>query len=407
MAMISQRLRRALVVATSTFNRSISLSPASIAPSPDFPSVSAVIQRSVLGRSMEVANRAPARLYSTRQIKLYKEGDEITEDTILFEGCDYNHWLITMDFPKDNPKSPEEMVATYEETCAQGLGISVEEAKKRMYACSTTTYQGFQAIMTEQESEKFKDIPGVVFILPDSYIDPANKEYGGDKYENGVITYRPPPIQVNRTRPRDRGNPRFARQGGGGGGPQNFQGNTQYGQQPPMQGGGGSYGPPGQVQGGGGSYGPPGQGQGGGGSYGPPGQGQGTQAPPSFQGGYNQGPVSPPPQYQAGYNQGQGSPVPPYQGTQGSYGQGGSGNYNQGPQGGYNQGGPMNYSPQGAGNYGPAPGAGNPGYGQGYSGPGQQQNQTFPQPNQRNTDWNNGNPAGQPGSDQFPQGRRY
>lgn len=25
-----------------------------------------------------------------------------------------------------------------------------------MYACSTTTYQGFQAIMTEQESEKFK-----------------------------------------------------------------------------------------------------------------------------------------------------------------------------------------------------------------------------------------------------------
>jgi len=34
----------------------------------------------------------------------------------------------------------------------------VEEAKQRMYACSTTTYQGFQAIMTEQESEKFKGI---------------------------------------------------------------------------------------------------------------------------------------------------------------------------------------------------------------------------------------------------------
>nr|5MPW_A Chain A, Multiple organellar RNA editing factor 1, mitochondrial [Arabidopsis thaliana]5MPW_B Chain B, Multiple organellar RNA editing factor 1, mitochondrial [Arabidopsis thaliana]5MPW_C Chain C, Multiple organellar RNA editing factor 1, mitochondrial [Arabidopsis thaliana]5MPW_D Chain D, Multiple organellar RNA editing factor 1, mitochondrial [Arabidopsis thaliana]5MPX_A Chain A, Multiple organellar RNA editing factor 1, mitochondrial [Arabidopsis thaliana]5MPX_B Chain B, Multiple organel len=112
--------------------------------------------------------------------------------TVLFEGCDYNHWLITMDFSKEEtPKSPEEMVAAYEETCAQGLGISVEEAKQRMYACSTTTYQGFQAIMTEQESEKFKDLPGVVFILPDSYIDPQNKEYGGDKYENGVITHRP------------------------------------------------------------------------------------------------------------------------------------------------------------------------------------------------------------------------
>ncbi|CAH8390872.1 unnamed protein product [Eruca vesicaria subsp. sativa] len=149
-----------------------------------------------------------------------------------------------------------------------------------MYACSTTTYQGFQAIMTEQESEKFKDLPGVVFVLPDSYIDPVNKEYG-DKYENGVITHRPPPIQATR-RPSDKFNQRFDRQGGG---PPNFQRNTHYGQQPPMQGGGGAYGGPQQ-------------------SYGVP--GQGTQAPPTpFQGGYNQVPPrSPPPPYQAGYNQG-------------------------------------------------------------------------------------------------------
>ncbi|CAH2078480.1 unnamed protein product [Thlaspi arvense] len=382
MAMFSHRLRRALLTATSSLNRPISLSPATLAPPADFPSVSTVLQRSVLGR-FTGATRAPARLFSTKQYKLYKEGDEITEDTVLFEGCDYNHWLITMDFPKDNPLSPEEMVSTYEQTCAKGLGISLEEAKQKIYACSTTTYQGFQAIMTEQESEKFKDLPGVVFILPDSYIDPQNKEYGGDKYENGVITHRPPPIQHNR-RPRDRFNSRFDRQGGGGGGgPQNFQRSPQYGQQPPMQGGGGGYGGPQQ-------------------SYGPP--GQGTQAPPPpppFQGGYNQGPPgSPPPPYQGGYNQGQGAQAPP------PY-QGGPGNYSQGPQGGYNQGGPRNYSPQGNGNYGPAPGAGNPGYGQGYSGAGQVQNQTLPQAEQRNQGWNNNNPADQPGSDQFPQGRRY
>uniref|UniRef100_A0A1J3IVX5 DAG protein, chloroplastic n=1 Tax=Noccaea caerulescens TaxID=107243 RepID=A0A1J3IVX5_NOCCA len=370
MAMISHRLRRALLTATSSFNRSVSLSPAtSLAPTADFPSASAVLQRSVLGRFTGV-NRAPLRMFSTKQYKLYKEGDVITDETVLFEGCDYNHWLITMEFPKDNPLSPEEMVSTYEHTCARGLGISLEEAKKKIYACSTTTYQGFQAIMTEQESEKFKDLPGVVFILPDSYIDPQNKEYGGDKYENGVITHRPPPIQHNR-RPRDRFNSRSDRQGGGG---QNFQRNTQYGQQPPMQGGGGGYGGPQQ-------------------SYGSP--GQGPQAPPPFQGGYNQGPAGspPPPPYQAGYNQGQGSPVPPYQGTPGGYGQARPGNYSQGP--------------QGNGNFGPAPGAGNPGYGQGYSGPGQVQNQAFPQADQRNPDWNNNDPAGQPGSDQFPQGRRY
>ncbi|KFK28647.1 hypothetical protein AALP_AA7G026700 [Arabis alpina] len=401
MAMFSHRLRRVLLTATSSINRSISLSSSSsssssaslTSPSP----VSTIIQRSVLGRSTEVVSKVPVRFYSTGKYKLYKEGDEITEDTVLFEGCDYNHWLITMDFPKDNPLSPEEMVNTYVQTCANGLGISLEEAKQKIYACSTTTYQGFQAIMTEQESEKFKDLPGVVFILPDSYIDPGKKEYGGDKYENGVITHRPPPIQMNRQRPRDRNNQRFDRQGGGGG-PQNFQRNQGYGQQPPMQGGGGSYGPPQ-------SYGPPGQGQGTQGPpqcYGPPGQGQGTQGPPPFQGGYNQGPGSPPPPFQGGYNQGPGSPVPPYQGPPGGYGQGGAG-----PQGGYNQGGPRNYSPQGNGNYGPAPGAGNPGYGQGFTGAGQPPNQAIPPADQRNPDWNNNNPAGQPGSDQFPQGRRY
>lgn len=36
------------------------------------------------------------------------------------------------------------------------VGCSVEEAKKKMYACSTTTYQGFQVMVSEEESEKFK-----------------------------------------------------------------------------------------------------------------------------------------------------------------------------------------------------------------------------------------------------------
>ncbi|KAG0457226.1 hypothetical protein HPP92_022383 [Vanilla planifolia] len=125
------------------------------------------------------------------------QDNKIPEDEILFEGCDYNHWLITMDFPKDPKPSPEEMVETYVQTLAKVVG-SVEEAKKRMYACSTTTYTGFQAVMTEEMSEKFRGLPGVVFILPDSYIDPVNKEYGGDKYDNGVITPRPPPIQYSR-----------------------------------------------------------------------------------------------------------------------------------------------------------------------------------------------------------------
>ncbi|MCH99804.1 DAG protein, partial [Trifolium medium] len=82
--------------------------------------------------------------------------DNIGPDTILFEGCDYNHWLFVMDFGRDNKPSPEEMIRVYEETCAKGLNISVEEAKKKIYACSTTTYTGFQAVVTEEESKKFE-----------------------------------------------------------------------------------------------------------------------------------------------------------------------------------------------------------------------------------------------------------
>ncbi|XP_022642426.1 multiple organellar RNA editing factor 1, mitochondrial [Vigna radiata var. radiata] len=128
--------------------------------------------------------------------------DEIGPDTILFEGCDYNHWLFVMDFPRDNKPPPEEMVRVYEETCAKGLNISLEEAKKKIYACSTTTYTGFQAVMTEEESKKFEGLPGVIFVLPDSYIDPVNKQYGGDQYINGTIIPRPPPVQYGRNQGR-------------------------------------------------------------------------------------------------------------------------------------------------------------------------------------------------------------
>ncbi|KAG2267935.1 hypothetical protein Bca4012_070300 [Brassica carinata] len=91
-------------------------------------------------------------------------------ETIMLPGCDYNHWLIVMD---------------------------MEEAKKNMYAFSTTTYTGFQCTIDEETSEKFKGLPGVLWVLPDSYIDVKNKDYGGDKYINGEIipctypTYQP------------------------------------------------------------------------------------------------------------------------------------------------------------------------------------------------------------------------
>ncbi|KAA0034173.1 multiple organellar RNA editing factor 4 [Cucumis melo var. makuwa] len=201
MALHSLRLRRTLSV-LSAFHR--------------YAAVSSQTRHSIFCPSAPSLSKSPAMIsphwplrsssiasYSQSSLARKKEPDEI-----ILEGCDYKHWLITMDF-KDSKPTPEEMVRTYEETCAKGLNISVEEAKQKMYACSTTLYHGFQAVMTEEESEKFRDLPGVEFILPDAYIDPEKKEYGGDKYINGTIVPRPPPTQYGgRQEPIDRnGNP--------------------------------------------------------------------------------------------------------------------------------------------------------------------------------------------------------
>ncbi|KAH9330360.1 hypothetical protein KI387_002468, partial [Taxus chinensis] len=119
-------------------------------------------------------------------------GNRPPRETILLPGCDYEHWLIVMEFPTDPKPSSEEMVDTYVKTLAKVVG-SEEEAKKKIYALSTTTYTGFQALISEELSEKCKGLPGVVWVLPDSYFDVPNKDYGGDKFIDGKVIPRPQP----------------------------------------------------------------------------------------------------------------------------------------------------------------------------------------------------------------------
>nr|ACU14891.1 unknown [Glycine max] len=124
-------------------------------------------------------------------------------ETIMLPGCGYNHWLIVMEFPKDPAPTREQMIDTYLDTLATVLG-SMEEAKKNMYAFSTTTYTGFQCTVDEATSEKFKGLPGVLWVLPDSYIDVKNKDYGGDKYINGeIIPCKYPTYQPKRSAPKN------------------------------------------------------------------------------------------------------------------------------------------------------------------------------------------------------------
>ncbi|KMZ56605.1 DAG protein, chloroplastic [Zostera marina] len=171
----------------------------SVARSSHFPlsRVSYPSVRNALCRARFVAMAVGDGDHSSRRIGRGSTGtSNEPRETIMLPGCDYNHWLIVLEFPKDPAPSREQMIDTYLNTLCTVLG-SMEEAKKNMYAFSTTTYTGFQCTVDEETSEKFKGLPGVLWVLPDSYIDVKNQDYGGDKYINGEIipckypTYQP------------------------------------------------------------------------------------------------------------------------------------------------------------------------------------------------------------------------
>lgn len=115
-----------------------------------------------------------------------------------------------MEFPTDPKPSEEEMVAAYVKTLAAVLG-SEEEAKQKIYSVCTTTYTGFGALISEELSYKVKGLPGVLWVLPDSYLDVPNKDYGGDLFIDGKVIHRPQFRFTERQQARSRPRPRYDR----------------------------------------------------------------------------------------------------------------------------------------------------------------------------------------------------
>lgn len=59
----------------------------------------------------------------TDEIDAGSNAAKISADTMQFQGCDYNRWIVVMDFKEDDMPSPEEKLWIFEETCARGLNI--------------------------------------------------------------------------------------------------------------------------------------------------------------------------------------------------------------------------------------------------------------------------------------------
>ncbi|KAK8648371.1 hypothetical protein V6N13_129125 [Hibiscus sabdariffa] len=62
----------------------------------------------------------------------------------------------------------------------------------KIYSVSTRHYYAFGALVSEELSDKLKGLPGVRWVLPDSYLDVENKDYGGEPFINGqAVPYDP------------------------------------------------------------------------------------------------------------------------------------------------------------------------------------------------------------------------
>ncbi|CAL9017019.1 unnamed protein product [Prunus brigantina] len=112
------------------------------------------------------------------------------KETILLDGCDFEHWLVVMD-PPEGDITRDEIIDSYIKTLAAVVG-SEEEARMKIYSVSTRCYYAFGALVSEETSYKIKELPKVRWVLPDSYLDVKNKDYGGEPFINGeAVPYDP------------------------------------------------------------------------------------------------------------------------------------------------------------------------------------------------------------------------
>jgi len=98
--------------------------------------------------------------------------------------------LLVLDKPYED-MTRDDIIDSYIKTLAKVIG-SEEEARMKIYSVSTKYYFGFGALLSEELRNKIKELPGVMYVLPDSYLDEKNKAYGGEPFINGqAVPYDP------------------------------------------------------------------------------------------------------------------------------------------------------------------------------------------------------------------------
>ncbi|XP_018731036.2 multiple organellar RNA editing factor 8, chloroplastic/mitochondrial-like [Eucalyptus grandis] len=193
--LLSSKPRQSLA---SLLSRSLSFSSAPAASAPRSP-LSSLLRhrlRPLSSASAAVAAAPSARSFRTRSTSSSLNdpnpnwSNRPSKETILLDGCDFEHWLVVMEKPEGDPIR-DEIIHSYIKTLAQVVG-SEEEARMKVYSVSTRHYFAFGALVSEELSYKLKELPRVRWVLPDSYLDVKNKDYGGEPFINGqAVPYDP------------------------------------------------------------------------------------------------------------------------------------------------------------------------------------------------------------------------
>ncbi|KAH6782939.1 cobalt ion binding protein [Perilla frutescens var. hirtella] len=175
-------------------NLSLPSSLAPTPPSPPPPPFSPIARH--FSSASALVPATSTRAFSTRQTASSLNdpnpnwSNRPPEETILFDGCDFEHWIVVVEDPEGDP-TRDEIIDSYVKTLALIVG-SEEEARMKIYSVSTRHYYAFGALVSEELSYKLNELPNVRWVLPDSYLDVKNKAYGGEPFINGkAVPYDP------------------------------------------------------------------------------------------------------------------------------------------------------------------------------------------------------------------------
>ncbi|KAG8090971.1 hypothetical protein GUJ93_ZPchr0011g28322 [Zizania palustris] len=121
---LALRLRRALAATSTSTSTSLLRTDASASATrflPLVPFAPPIPRPWLLGGAARFRSTAPTLAREGDYGGAMEEGGKISPDEILFEDCDFNHGLITMEFPDPKP-SREEIIETYLQTMAKVIG---------------------------------------------------------------------------------------------------------------------------------------------------------------------------------------------------------------------------------------------------------------------------------------------